>query len=1158
MKVGMFVFILVLVQISSAVQLHVPDEYQTIQSAIDASATGDSVIVSPGNYAENVEVYEKELTLGSLYLLTGDESYIADTVISGASDIGRIIYWHNSLNCLMSGFTVTRTEQFNGRLLYVLNSGVDLDHVSFRDMDVEPSEALIRISSSDVTLGNTLVSNITSYQTDMNIIMISGNSNFDIYDSEISGNVSECEDGRILQNTTANTLNLENVYIIDNNLNGINWVGDGVFQNLELIANTLNDHKNGIIIDGSFTINDSEISGFGGRGVFATGGETEINNTEICGNGWSGGYDGAGIYIDGADVSISGCSITDNNGTNGGGIYGSECDLYISNSDINDNSASEHGGGIYNFSSYPEEFVFQMDDCEINDNGAGYKGGGFYIRSFYLNITGCEISRNQASQNNGGGDINGVFTVVDSCQFYENFAGESNTRCTGLSISGYNGEISSCVFGNNFAPGGYTIVCGGSSFHLDRCLIYGSSLAIRGMSEIILTNCTVTNNGVGIKGQMGRVYLVNTIMKNNGVEIYYEDMPVPWPPGYATVHLLAVNSDLEDGIEGVVYEVYEFVIDNQSGLITEDPLFVNESADDYSLQEGSPCIDSGTSSFYWDEGYLVYMSPDEYWGDHPDMGAIEMEYGVAAGFSADSVNGEIPFNVSFTDETLGEAESWDWDFDCDGLTDSNEQNPVYTYTQIGIFDVSLRVVQGEYEDIIIKEDYITVGNDDAIWLIPAEIDNIQEAINLAQDGDTLLVAPGVYCENLLIDDKNLLLASEYYTTGDESFINDTILNSHADEHSLISIYNANGGGSRVCGFTISGSAGLCGGGIRVESSEVYLDHLQIDNCQALWGGGIYLEDSEAQMESITFRENSALRGAGFWLDNSSCTAGNIEIYDNNGDFGAGFQLRDSELFLRRGLIYDNISADEGVIVNDNSTLFMEKSTLYCEDSESIGLYNIANSNLILVNNILVTGQEYVIAGDDADSLYISYCCIPLGEAALAPDVFENTVWSAGNLVLDPGFAGEQFNGGMLNEASPCIDMGVTYLEYNNEILVDYSELEYIGSAPDIGYWEYGMDSSINEQIPEIVMQMVVYPNPFNPVTDIRYFLKEQSKVELNIYNIKGCKVRALVSCAKPSGWNTSRWTGENDKSQMVSSGIYLVQLKIDGKPVASSKVCLLK
>ncbi len=85
-----------------------------------------------------------------------------------------------------------------------------------------------------------------------------------------------------------------------------------------------------------------------------------------------------------------------------------------------------------------------------------------------------------------------------------------------------------------------------------------------------------------------------------------------------------------------------------------------------------------------------------------------------------------------------------------------------------------------------------------------------------------------------------------------------------------------------------------------------------------------------------------------------------------------------------------------------------------------------------------------------------------------------------------------------------------------------------------------------------------FPNPFNPSTTISYNIPESGNVNLAIYNIKGQRVRRLIDAQLSSGHYTIVWDGKNDSGKTVSSGIYFYQLQIDGTPIASRKMLLVK
>ncbi len=65
-----------------------------------------------------------------------------------------------------------------------------------------------------------------------------------------------------------------------------------------------------------------------------------------------------------------------------------------------------------------------------------------------------------------------------------------------------------------------------------------------------------------------------------------------------------------------------------------------------------------------------------------------------------------------------------------------------------------------------------------------------------------------------------------------------------------------------------------------------------------------------------------------------------------------------------------------------------------------------------------------------------------------------------------------------------------------------------------------------------------YPNPFNPITNVNFSLKADSKVSLSIYNVRGHRVKTLVADNMQAGYHSIVWDGRDDNGKSVSSGIY--------------------
>ncbi len=70
-----------------------------------------------------------------------------------------------------------------------------------------------------------------------------------------------------------------------------------------------------------------------------------------------------------------------------------------------------------------------------------------------------------------------------------------------------------------------------------------------------------------------------------------------------------------------------------------------------------------------------------------------------------------------------------------------------------------------------------------------------------------------------------------------------------------------------------------------------------------------------------------------------------------------------------------------------------------------------------------------------------------------------------------------------------------------------------------------------------------FPNPFNPETTIRYELRKPAQVKLQVYNVVGQVVRTLVDGRMPAGRYSIKWTGDDNRGQPVSSGVYFLKMK---------------
>lgn len=140
----------------------------------------------------------------------------------------------------------------------------------------------------------------------------------------------------------------------------------------------------------------------------------------------------------------------------------------------------------------------------------------------------------------------------------------------------------------------------------------------------------------------------------------------------------------------------------------------------------------------------------------------------------------------------------------------------------------------------------------------------------------------------------------------------------------------------------------------------------------------------------------------------------------------------------------------------------------------------------------------------------------------------------------------------------------------------YSYIDADATPGQIYYWLQSMDLGGSSQFfgpisinfsggdepstPEIdaVDQLNgVYPNPFNPVTNIRYSLAGPDQVRLDIYNSRGQIIRSFSNNHASSGHYTQVWDGISERGEFVSSGVYYIVMRSSNYR-SSSKMVILK
>ncbi len=119
----------------------------------------------------------------------------------------------------------------------------------------------------------------------------------------------------------------------------------------------------------------------------------------------------------------------------------------------------------------------------------------------------------------------------------------------------------------------------------------------------------------------------------------------------------------------------------------------------------------------------------------------------------------------------------------------------------------------------------------------------------------------------------------------------------------------------------------------------------------------------------------------------------------------------------------------------------------------------------------------------------------------------------------------------------------THVEYVTRLLDDLALIGTTGVDDVLGAASHRLDQNS--------------PNPFNPTTNVQYFVASgNARVHLAVYDVRGRVVATLVDGSSDAGEHTVIWDGTDTRGHRVSSGIYFLRAEIDGWKNARKMVLL--
>ena len=357
------------------------------------------------------------------------------------------------------------------------------------------------------------------------------------------------------------------------------------------------------------------------------------------------------------------------------------------------------------------------------------------------------------------------------------------------------------------------------------------------------------------------------------------------------------------------------------------------------------------------------------------------------------------------------------------------------------------------------------------FFVPDSSATIQQAIDSATDGDTVLVAQGTYSGNLNKDidfhGKSILLMSE---KGSEM----TVIDCEGDGRGFY-FHSGEQAAATLQGFTVINGYETKGSGICCFDSEpTIIDCVVSDGVAQDDGGGMYFSNSKSLVSESKVTGNRALDdGGGIFSANSnlsisSCEiTGNTTTYDGGGvyfeegmpeisnsiisenhakDDGGGFCCDRSSPAILNCLITSNLANDGGggiVIINTTALITNSNFILNTAGKQGGAVHSLVYSLAIMTNCILwedtaLDGPEIYLGSDGA--VDVTYSDIQGG-------------WDGeGNISEDPSFLDYENSDYRLSFSSPCNGAGTTSGAPKFD-LEEGSRPNPDGSNPDIGAYE---------------------------------------------------------------------------------------------------------
>lgn len=443
--------------------------------------------------------------------------------------------------------------------------------------------------------------------------------------------------------------------------------------------------------------------------------------------------------------------------------------------------------------------------------------------------------------------------------------------------------------------------------------------------------------------------------------------------------------------------------------------------------------------------------------------------------------------------------------------------------------------------------FIVVKINANIINVPSEQSSIQSAINSANNGDTILVQPGIYVENINYYGKNVVVGSLFLTSSDTTYISQTIINGN-NNGSVVVFNNGENSSAIIIGFTITNGA------------------------PSGHGGGVLCYNSSPTILNCIISNNTAYNGAGIYASNSSPTILNSIVQNNIADGGGGISIDVGHLIMQNSIVKNNTSDNEGggihfnpgtceitnSLILGNTTTSQTGAGLSFESNNNFKIINCTidgNSTpggdgaaVSVINDAHPVFTNCIFSNNSGNTAFIEkYGVYNCSITLINCNTFNNSPDGSVNISrnnclgnpstggVDPLYVNIDEMNYHLSDDSPCISKGIIISDMPDTDIEGNSRPNPVGSNPDLGAYENPLgtiNSLFNVDFESLIK---IYPNPSKGLITLDIKDSHVGNYFIEITNING----QIAYCT----WHYSTEKTIRIDLSNIAKGIYFVKVK---------------